>query len=102
MLVLSKSKRWSGSAPRRGVLPTITRSNARKMWLPSQGRWLLHRELAAAMGFPVCPDLAHVAEVAEDQITSPPGCRSSMIGSTMHVANVGCVIAVALAATCLR
>jgi site-specific DNA-cytosine methylase len=83
----------------RGVLPTLTNSNVRTLWLPSQKRWLMHRELAAAMGYPVYPELAQAAGVAEDVHTSPPGCRSKSLGGAMQVANVGCVMAVALAAT---
>ena len=59
-------------------------------------------ELAAAMGYPVYPRLARAGRVAEDSGTSPPGDRSHMIGSAMHVASVGCVLAVALAATAPR
>ena len=85
-----------------GVLPTLTTKNCRRLWLPARRRWLLHRELAATMGFPVYSEMARAAKVEEDVFTSPPGCRSWMIGNCMHVANAGCVLAVAMAATGVR
>lgn len=98
---LSKSPSRSRCSATRGVLPTITRKTVR-FWLPARKRWLLRRELAAAMGYPVYSQLARAGVVAEDSATSPPGDRSSMIGNAMHVASVGCVLAVALAATAPR
>ena len=98
---LSKSPSRSSCSATRGVLPTITR-NCHRFWLPARRRWLLRRELAAAMGYPVYPQLARAGRVAEDSCTSPPGDRSTMIGNAMHVASVGCVLAVALAATAPR
>jgi hypothetical protein len=96
---LSKSPSRSRCSATRGVLPTITRVNAPRFWLPARKRWLLRRELAAAMGYPVYSQLARAGRVSEDSSTSPPGDSSRMIGNAMHVASVGCVLAVALAAT---
>ena len=99
---LCKSPSRNRCPANRGVLPTITRANVSRLWLPARKRWLLRRELAAAMGYPVYPRLARAGRVAEDIVTSPPGDRSYMLGNAMHVASVGCVLAVALAATAPR
>ena len=99
---LSKSPSRSRCSASRGVLPTITRTNASLFWMPARRRWLLRCELAAAMGFPVYSQLARSGRVAEDKCTSLPGDRSSMIGNAMHLACVGGVFAVALAVTVSR
>lgn len=76
-------------------IPTLRRSTTKRVWLSSQRRWLLPRELAAAMGFPVSRWLAHVAGVPEDEavMAAPAGA----IGNAMHIASAGCAIACALA-----
>ena len=79
----------------RGVIPTLTSGSSRNCWMPALGRWLLHRELAAAMGYPVDRQWALAARVDQDLVTSPPGAQTSvyMLGGAMHVANVGVVMA---------
>ena len=99
---LHRSLQQSSCPAVRGKLPTLTTTNVRSLWLPHKRRWLLHRELSAAMGYPVYRDLALAANVSEDKVTSPPGCISTTLGNAMHVANAGCVLAVALAATSPR
>ena len=79
-----------------GVLPTF-RSSRNLLWSPARKRWLTFRERAACMGYPVYPDLAASAMIELDTATLE-GPRYA-IGNSMHVANVGAVLAVALMAT---
>lgn len=72
----------------RPTLPTLRRRNS-ILWSPSRGRWMLPREKAACMGFPVYSDLARVAMVDFDQATVD--CLGAL-GNAMHVANVGTVV----------
>ncbi len=75
-----------------GAMPTCTR---KLFWLPCLGRWMLPLELAVAHGLPVVAEVACQAQVGLDP------CRGlysfEQIGNCMHLANVGCVIATALA-----
>ncbi len=77
-----------------GQLPTLTR-NAGCWWVLARKRWMTSKELAAASGYPVTAELSKAANVATDPCADAyvPG----QIGNCMHVANVGCVVAVALA-----
>ena len=77
-------------------LPTFTRGSGR-LWSPSRARWLLPRERAAAMGFPVYPDLARAALVELDTVTNLG--PKYAVGNAMHVANLGCILATVLLAT---
>jgi hypothetical protein len=74
------------------VLPTLRR-RASPWWSPMHGRWMLGREKAACMGFPVYEDLAAAARVQLDTATAR---NTSAVGNCMHVANVGVVILAAL------
>ncbi len=80
-----------------GRLPTITR-NSGLWWVPRLGRWMVAKELAAASGYPVTEELAAAAGVPIDTHSYTPG----QIGNCMHVANVGCVMAVVLASVRLQ
>ena len=53
-------------------------------------------EKAACVGHVVDRDLAHAAAVPVDRLSS--GLGHGQIGNAMHVANVGCVLVVALLA----
>ena len=75
------------------IMPTITGSSI--FWVPALRRWLLPMELAASHGFPVTETMAAKAGVPVD-----PNAESytvPQIGNSMHLANIGCVTAVALA-----
>ena len=81
---------------RDGVLPTTTTKSSR-WWVCARRRWLLAKELAVLHGYPATPALGEcvgVTDAAADRY------RFGDIGNCMHVANVGCVVAVALA--CLQ
>jgi len=91
---LSQSTSWGASRPGSTALPTLRRNSSR-LWSPGRRRWMILRERAACMGFPVYRSLAWAARVDED--TLPPQAPEYTIGNAMHVANVGIVIAVALA-----
>ena len=69
-------------------LPTIRRRRS-VWWSPSRERWMLPREKAACMGFPVYDDLARRARVPLD--VSTVACADA-VGNAMHVANVGVVL----------
>ncbi len=67
------------------------------MWSMHLGRFVCTKEQFAAMGFPVFRCLANAAEVPV--LSMPPGTYSQRrrgLGNTMHVANVGVVLALAL------
>lgn len=68
-------------------MPTVRR-RVSPWWSPAHRRWMLPREKAAAMGFPVYPDLAAAARVGLDSLTQD----ASAVGNAMHVANVGLVM----------
>ena len=72
-------------------IPT-SRRGCTRLWSPHRRQWLTHPERAAAMGFPVYPDLAEAARVPLDHaaLQAP----ASSLGNAMHVANVGVVVAV--------
>ena len=76
------------------VLPTIRRRSA-AWWSPQRKRWMLPREKAAGMGFPVYEDLAWRAQVQVDHLTVE---HPAAIGNAMHVANVGVVLLAVLCA----
>lgn len=76
-------------------LPTLLRSSANRIWLLRERRWLVPREVAMAMGFPVSEELARRAAIQHDQATLQA--PVSAIGDAMHVANAGCAIACILA-----
>jgi site-specific DNA-cytosine methylase len=95
---LTQSPKWTRGRCVFG-LPTFCRGSHR-LWSPSRGRWLTMAEQAAAMGFPIYHDLARAAGVPTDAatLTSP----LFAMGNAMHVANVACVMMVALAACAPR
>jgi hypothetical protein len=77
-----------------GSLPTLRRNSL--LWHAQSRRFLTPQELAACFGiasFPPCAETAHV---------SVDPCRhmysTGLLGNTMHVAAVGCVMMSALAA----
>ena len=78
------------------VLPTMRRRTA-VWWSPLRSRWMLPREKAACMGFPVYDDLARASRVPLDidTIEHIAG-NDSPIGNAMHVANVGVVMLAAM------
>ena len=71
-------------------IPTI-RCNTHVVWSRELRRWMTKYERLECMGFPVFDALASAAHVATDRITAKG--RSRSIGNAMHVANVGCAIA---------
>lgn len=75
-----------------GAIPTLTRKS-HILWLPFYRRWLLPSELAAASGFPVTSALADSLGLPQDLNEYAVG----QVGNVMHLANVGCVLGVALA-----
>ena len=82
---LTQTERFARS--RYEQLPTLRRGSNR-LWSRTKKRWVLQIELRAAMGYPVFPDLAHVANVPCEDVQGP----RFAIGNAMHVANVGCVL----------
>lgn len=78
-------------------IPTLRHCAVKRMWLLSQRRWLLHAELAAAMGFPVTSLLSQAAGVPVDGVAQ--AAPSSSLGNAMRVASVGCAIVCALASS---
>lgn len=85
------------SSTRRSHSLATFRRNSSRIWSPSRRRWLLARERAACMGYPVYEDLAQAAEVPMDSaLAAGP---DYAIGNAMHVANLGCVLMTALLAT---
>ncbi len=76
-------------------LPTF-RGGGGRYWVPARRRWLLPLEKAACLGFPVYQGLASAAGVPEDALAAC--CSDCPVGNAMHVANVGMVLAVGLAA----
>ena len=82
---LSQSVRFART--RYNQLPTLRRGSTR-LWSRTKKRWVLQVELQAAMGYPVFPDLAHVANVPCEDVQGP----KAAIGNAMHVANVGCLL----------
>ena len=74
------------------ALPTVRQRTAR-WWSPMHRRWMLPREKAACMGFPVYDDLAFVARTQLDKLTVE---HARYIGNAMHVANVGMVMLAAM------
>jgi site-specific DNA-cytosine methylase len=86
---LGDTPKYKSGLPQTNALPTARRRES-PWWSPSRGRWMLPREKAACMGFPVYDDLARRALVPVDSLTA--GCPASAVGNAMHVANVGLVI----------
>ena len=78
-----------------GALPTLRYSGS-LLWMPLLRRWLLAGELAAASGFPVADDLAATAQVPLDSTTAAEATNRDL-GNGTHVAQLGAVLAVALA-----
>ena len=74
------------------TLPTLRQRRGR-WWSPMHRRWMLPREKAACMGFPVYDDLAVASRTKLDKLTVE---HASFIGNAMHVANVGLVMLVAM------
>ncbi len=85
------------SFARDGQLPTLTR-NAGGWWVPARKRFMTCKELAVASGYPVTAELARAARVPVDACAD--SYVAGQVGNCMHVANVGSVVAVALA--CIR
>ena len=75
-------------------IPTKRRS-ASCVWSWKLSRWLVPSEYAASMGFPIHPWCAQASGVPTDTMNLQ---APTAIGNAMHVANVGCVLACALAA----
>ena len=88
---LGQTASWSMTST--GVLPTLRR-NTKRLWSPSRKRWLLRSECLAAMGFPVCPDLANEARVPCTDVSTLGPAYST--GNAMHVANAGCALMLGL------
>ena len=75
-------------------LPTLRTTSSGPLWSPWKRRWLTKRERAAAMGFPVFPDLARKSGVTVCEEHLGPG----RVGNAMHVASVGVAFAIAVVA----
>ena len=74
------------------TLPTLRQRRGR-WWSPMHRRWMLPREKAACMGFPVYDDLAVASRTKLDKLTVE---HAGFIGNAMHVANVGVVMLAAM------
>ena len=74
------------------TLPTLRQRKGR-WWSPMHRRWMLPREKAACMGFPVYDDLAAASRTKLDKLTVE---HAGFIGNAMHVANVGVVMLAAM------
>lgn len=77
-----------------GRLPTL-RTSSGKLWSPCARRWLTHKELLAAMGFPTYPVLAQAMGVSIMEFDSVANARA-FLGNAMHAGVAGVVIAVGL------
>ena len=86
---LSQNPQFAGSTT---GLPTFKRGSGR-LWSPSRRRWLVRSERLAAMGYPVFQDLANAARVPREEVALHG--PAFAIGNAMHVANVGCLLALA-------
>ena len=84
---LGQQADWSSCTAQ---MPTFRRNTA-VIWSRQLRRWMTKKERLACMGFPVYGTLASAARIPRDDIT--PKAPSSCIGNAMHVANVGCAIA---------
>ena len=84
---LGQNVGWSG---RKAKIPTF-RTNTALLWSRELRRWMTKKERLACMGFPVYDTLALAARVPVDSITATAPLSS--VGNAMHVANVGCAIA---------
>lgn len=86
---------WSAAG---GRIPGL-RTGTQKLWSPFLRRWLTNKELLAAMGVPVYPQLANAAGVALVAVAPGPDAWH-MLGNMMHIASVGTAIFVAMASAC--
>jgi hypothetical protein len=86
---------WSAAS---SAIPTLRR-NAGFIWSPFLGRWLLARELFAAMGFPAFPGIEQALGTRCPNYGSPSDGRK-LLGNAMHFGVAGTVLMVALA--CIR
>ncbi len=75
------------------TVPTVRRGSL--LWYTRAQRWLHPVELAAMHAFPVHAKLAGYSGV--DMDTAASEYVVGMLGNSMHVANVGCVLAIAMA-----
>ncbi|CAE7296959.1 unnamed protein product [Symbiodinium natans] len=75
-------------------LPTM-RASGGILWSPSMKRWLLDRECALAMGWPVLQATASAAGVPMDSFDY----KTSQLGNSMHVFAAMLALAVALGCT---
>lgn len=77
-----------------GRIPGL-RTGQQKLWVPCLNRWLTNKELLAAMGAPVYPQLAMAAGVPLMEVA--PGADAwHMLGNMMHIASVGVAMFVAM------
>ncbi len=81
---------WMPPSSDQGQLPTIMTKSI--FWVPFLQRWLLPRELALCHGFPVTAATARAAGVPTDSAQY----TAKQIGNSMHLANVGIVMGIAL------
>lgn len=72
------------------------RRNSGRIWSTAWRRWLVPRERAACMGYPVYGELAAAAGVEVDTAVEQGPLYA--IGNAMHVANLGCVLMTCLVA----
>ena len=86
-------KTWSAVSRR---MPSLRR-DSRFVWSPFHRRWLSFYERMAALGFPIYPEAAVAAGVAQFLPPDRDVSTQQMIGDTIHVANIGIVIGIALA-----
>lgn len=71
------------------------RTNSTLIWSPAAGRCLTRRERLACMGYAVYPQ--HVVASCSPYLPCSDQHSQSMVGNAMHVANIGCAIAVGMA-----
>jgi C-5 cytosine-specific DNA methylase len=83
---------WSACSRR---IPGL-RTGQQRLWSPFLHRWLTCKELLAAMGVPVYPQLAMQAGMAMIHVAPGPDAWH-MLGNMMHIASVGTAMFVALA-----
>ena len=68
-------------------------------WALGHDRWVLVKEMLAAMGWPTFPHLSHAALVPIAIPKMPKSILRKKIGNSMHVANLGVLILCALLCT---
>jgi len=86
---------WSCAS---GRLPTMRTGTSHFTWIPNRKRWITSKEFAAAMGFPVYPQLARAMNVPLLELDTTEA--RSFLGNSMHAANLGLIVLVTL--VCFR